>query len=424
MTERDAAAWTALEARAAMAEGRITAREYAEALCERNRERDGGIGVWAHFDAAAFVAAADGAGEGALGGLAVGVKDILDTHDMPTECGSRLLAGRRPMQDAAAVAAVRGAGGVVMGKTVTTEFAYFTPGRTRNPHDPGRTPGGSSSGSAAAVAAGIVPLAIGTQTAGSIIRPAAFCGVVGFKPSFGRISRAGVQPFAESLDTVGGFARSVADVWLLVEVMAGEARPAPLEPVRPGRIGLCRTPQWQDAAPESRAAVEAAAEAFARAGATVREVRLADVGADLQQVQREIMAHEAARVFAHFRRVARDGLSEALNALLASGEAIAPAAYRARLAEAARARAAAAEVFAEAEVILTPSAVGEAPAGLEATGDPVFNRAWTMIGGPAVHLPTGRGPAGLPVGVQLVAAPGADARLAAAALWAERVLAG
>jgi Asp-tRNA(Asn)/Glu-tRNA(Gln) amidotransferase A subunit family amidase len=424
MAERGAADWAVLEARAAISEGRITARAYAESLCDRNRERDGRIGVWAHYDEAAFLAAAAGGGEGALGGLAVGVKDILDTHDMPTECGSALLAGRRPMQDAAAVAAVRGAGGVVMGKTVTTEFAFFHPGRTRNPHDPECTPGGSSSGSAAAVAAGIVPLAIGTQTAGSVIRPAAFCGVVGFKPSFGRINRAGVQPFAESLDTVGAFARRVADAWLLVEVMSGETRPRPLEPARPTRIGLCRTPEWEAASPESRAAVEAAAEALARAGAEVRETRLADAGADLQQVQRDIMAHEAARVFAHFRRVARDGLSDALNALLAAGEAIAPACYRARLAEAALAREGAAAAFAETEVILTPSAIGEAPKGLDATGDPVFNRVWTMIGGPAVHLPTGRGPARLPVGVQLVAAPGADARLAAAALWAEQVLTG
>jgi Asp-tRNA(Asn)/Glu-tRNA(Gln) amidotransferase A subunit family amidase len=385
----------------------------------RNRERDGEIGVWAHFDEAAFVAEAARAGEGALGGVAVGVKDIIDTHDMPTECGSGLLAGRRPHQDAAAVAAVRRAGGVVMGKTVTTEFAYFTPGKTRNPHDPRRTPGGSSSGSAAAVAAGIVPLAIGTQTAGSIIRPAAFCGVVGFKPSFGRISRAGVQPFAESLDTVGGFARNVADVWLLVEVMAGEVLPASLEPVRPARVGLCRTADWEAASPETRAAVERAAEAFGRAGAEVREVEL-EAWADLQRAQRGIMASEAARVFAHFRRVAREGLSDALNALLEEGEAIAPGAYRGMLGEAARG----AEIFGEADVILTPSAIGEAPEGLSATGDPVFNRVWSLLGGPAVHLPTGRGPAGLPVGVQLVAAPGEDARLAAAALWAEGVLAG
>jgi Asp-tRNA(Asn)/Glu-tRNA(Gln) amidotransferase A subunit family amidase len=422
MAGRDPADWTVHEAREALAGARMTPPGYAEALCARNRARDGDIGVWAHFDEAAFLAEARRAGGGALAGVAVGVKDILDTHDMPTACGSGLLAGRRPRQDAAAVAAIRREGGIVMGKTVTTEFAYFTPGRTRNPHDPGRTPGGSSSGSAAAVAAGIVPLALGTQTAGSIIRPAAFCGVVGFKPSFGRISRAGVQPFAESLDTVGGFARNVADVWLLVEVMTGEARPAPLEPARPARIGLCRTPEWETAAPESRAAVERAADAFTRAGADVREVRL-HADADLLQVQRTIMAHEAARVFAHFRRVAREGLSDALNALLEEGEAIPPAEYRGLLAGAARARAAARAVFADTEVLLTPSAIGEAPEGLGATGDPVFNRVWTMLVGPAVNLPAGAGPHGLPVGVQLVAAPAEDERLAAAALWAERVLA-
>jgi Asp-tRNA(Asn)/Glu-tRNA(Gln) amidotransferase A subunit family amidase len=357
-----------------------------------------------------------------LFGVLVGIKDIFHVSGWLTCAGSRVPASALQGPEADSVARLRRAGALLVGKTVTTEFAYFTPGRTRNPHDPARTPGGSSSGSAAAVAAGIVPLAIGTQTAGSIIRPASFCGVVGFKPSFGRISRAGVQPFAESLDTVGGFARTVEDVWMLVEVMTGEARPAPLEPARPARIGLCRTPEWETAAPESRAAVERAAEAFARAGVEVREVRL-DADADFLQVQRAIMAHEGARVFAHFRRVAREGLSDALNALLEEGEAIPSAEYRGLLAEAARARAAAAAVFAETEVILTPSAIGEAPEGLGATGDPVFNRVWTMLGGPAVNLPAGAGPHGLPVGVQLVAAPCKDERLAAAALWAERVLA-
>ncbi len=424
MTDRAMIEVGAVDARRAIADGRLDRRAYAEALAARNRARDPQIGVWAHFDEAAFLAAAELSGEGCLGGLPIAIKDIFDTHDMPTQCGSPIFAGRRPLRDAAAVAAIRAAGGVVMGKSVTTEFAYAHPGVTRNPNHPGHTPGGSSSGSAAAVAAGIVPLAIGTQTAGSVIRPAAFCGVVGFKPSFGRIDRAGVFPCAASFDTIGAFARGVADAWLLVEAMSGAELPAPLAaPARPPLIGLCRTPEWDIAAEETRSAVAAAAATLAAAGAEVADVALPDIGACLQQVHLDIMAHEAALVFAREECARPLGLSAPLTALIAAGEAISDVAYRRRLDQAASARSSMAAVFGTVDAILTPSAIGEAPAGLASTGDAVCNRVWTLLHGPCVHLPTGRGPRGLPIGVQLVGPVGGDAALAGVALWAERILA-
>jgi amidase len=411
------------EIRARFAAGTLSPRAYAEVLATRADAR-AELALWAHFDADAFVAAAEAApAAGALAGLPVAVKDIFDTADMPTEAGSPLWAGRRPARDAACVASLRAAGGVVMGKTVTTEFAYACPGPTRNPHDPNHTPGGSSSGSAAAVAAGIAPLAIGSQTAGSIVRPAAFCGVVGLKPTFGRISRAGVLSFSESLDTVGTFARSVADAWLLAEVLAGVAEPADAPPpAAPPRLGLCRTDDWDRATPDAQAALLSAAEACRRAGATVVEVRGPQADADLQATHLAIMASEAAHALAPEWRTGRDGLSPQLAALLEEGRAIDMALRRRHLETAAAARADWSRRTAGLDAVLTPSAVGEAPAGLGGTGDPVFNRVWTLLGGPCVALPFGRGAAGLPLGVQLVGRPWEDETVVAAAAFVERAL--
>lgn len=415
---------TASELKTLFASGSLSPLRYARHISARNAELDPHLAIWAHYDEEAFLRSAEKPRAGPLHGLPVAVKDIFDTYDLPTECGSTLLRGRRPNADAAAVAALRSAGGIVIGKTVTTEFAYAHPGATRNPGNPLHTPGGSSSGSAAAVAAGLVPLAIGTQTAGSIIRPAAFCGVVGFKPTFGWINRGGVMPFAESLDTVGGFARSAADAWLLIEIMGGEAAPQPLrEPQRPPRIGFCRTHWWNEAAPDVQRTVDAAADALSDAGAEIGEVSLPDVGEDLQGVHLEIMAHEASRVFAHYRAHCPTELSSVLMALIEKGEAISPDEYRKRLRQAERARIEATSALWHMDVVLTPSAINEAPEGLASTGDALFNRVWTLLHGPAVHLPFGTGTAGLPLGVQLVAAPWRDRQLAEAALWAQRTLA-
>lgn len=347
------------------------------------------------------------------------VKDIFDTADAPTECGTPIHAGRRPAFDAAAVAAIRAAGGVVMGKSVTTECAYAHPGPTTNPHDAACTPGGSSSGSAALVAAGATPLAIGTQTAGSVIRPAAFCGVVGFKPSFGLISRRGVMPCSESVDTVGAFARDVADAWLLIEAMTGARRPRALsDPARAPRIGFCRTSEWDAAAPESRDAVEVAARRLEQAGAVVTDVALPAAAGDLQRLHKDIMAHEASRALAPERRAAPEKLSPALTALLEEGDALSPSGHGARLAAADAARRAVEPLFETVDLLLTPSAPGEAPPTLATTGDAVFNRVWTLLHGPAIHLPTGAGQRGLPVGVQLVGPRGGDIALSAFAAWA------
>lgn len=396
----------------------------AEAALARIEAREPELRAYAHLDRAAVLAEAArleaDAVQGPLSGLAVAVKDLFDTRDFPAECGSPIYAGRRPGRDAAAVAAVRAAGGLIVGKTVTTEFAHMTPGPTTNPHDPARTPGGSSSGSAATVAAGGADLALGTQTAGSIIRPASFCGVVGYKPSFGTVSRSGLALFAESLDTIGGFARDVAGAACLVGAMAGRgdlvgARPA----ARPPRIGIDRTPDAGLADPAAVAALDALAATAAEAGARVVDLTGALPWAELQAAQATVMAHEGARALLPERQHHADLLSAPLRAYLEDGAAVDGEARLAalRTAEAGRARFAAS--MGELDVLLTLSAHGEAPPRDGGTGNPHFNRVWTLLGGPCLHLPTGVGPAGLPLGVQLVAPLHADLALIEAALWLE-----
>ena len=411
-----------------IAAGELSSEQLVRHCLERIAERDGEVGAWEHVDPAAALAEARARDNtpprGPLHGVPVGVKDIIDTADMPTGYGSPIWRGHRPVRDAACVALVREAGAVVLGKTVTTELAYFNPGRTVNPHDRGRTPGGSSSGSAAAVADHMVPVAFGTQTAGSIIRPAAFCGVVGYKPSFGTISRSGVLPFAESLDTVGSLAGSVADAALLVSVAAG--RPDLLVrdgPDRAPRVAVHRSAAWEQVSAGSREALYGAAGRLARAGGDVSDAALPGWFAELPGAQTTVMAFEAARSFAPERRGHNAQLSPRLRALLDEGADCSPAEYldALRLAQAGRQELAA--LFERHDLILTPSAPGEAPVGLDSTGDPRFNRTWTLLGTPCVNLPAGTGEGGLPVGVQLVGRPGDDARFLATAIWAERQLA-
>jgi amidase len=414
----------AAEAVALLRAGRISAEALVSACLERVATEDARIGAFEHLDPAAALDAARRADaerpRPALAGLPVAVKDIIDTADLPTECGSPVHRGRRPGRDATCVARLRAAGAVVLGKTVTTEFAFYRPGKTRNPHDPSRTPGGSSSGSAAAVAARLVPAALGTQTAGSVIRPASFCGVVGMKPTFGVVPLEGVSPFAPSLDTIGLFARDLSSLPLLLEAMGVSVR----APGRggPPRVALCRTEQWPLAEPSTRALVEDVAREMARAGAPVEELDLGTGFEGLATAQRAVMAAEAARTFAALRAGHGDLLSPVLRDFLREGEAVGRGREAEAREQAGRCRTWLQEAFARFDVLLTPAAPGEAPPGLEATGDPAFSRIWTLLGVPCLSLPAGHGPAGMPVGVQLVGAAGADGALLQAAGWIARTL--
>ena len=414
----------AWQAAALMARRELRAADLVRACLDRVAQRDGEVHAFAHIDPDAALAQAReldaGPLRGPLHGLPLGVKDLFDTTDMPTTYGSPIYAGHRPAADAAAVALCREAGALVLGKTVTTEFAYFSPGPTRNPHNLAHTPGGSSSGSAAAVADHMLPLALGTQTAGSIIRPAAYCGVVGYKPSLGRVPRAGVKSLSEALDTVGGFGRSVRDVALLGAVLTGDARLsqalAAAAPPAP-RLGLCRTPDWPQADADTQRAWGQATSALAPHAASVADVALPDELTDLMALQKAVMAFEMARSLSFERLQHRDRLSERLRALLDDARAISGAEHAANLARTAAARSSIDALFDRFDVLLAPSATGEAPVGVGATGDPLFCRGWTLLGLPCVHLPFTTGHLGLPIGLQLVGRLNDDHRLLATAQW-------
>ncbi|HZB92486.1 MAG TPA: amidase [Stellaceae bacterium] len=417
-----------LSARAArdrIAAGTLTAVALAEACLERIAAREATTGAWAYIHVDQVLAEArardQSTARGPLHGLPIGVKDIMDTADMPTAYGSRAYHGHRPAADAACVALARAAGAVILGKTVTTEFAALSPGKTRNPHHPEHTPGGSSSGSAAGVADGMMPLAFGTQTAGSVLRPASFCGVVGFKPSFGLIPTAGVKSLAPSLDTIGGFARSVEDVALFLAALTGRPGLVPEAPASRPRIGLYRPAPWEAAQPATLAALEHAAERLGLTGAILAERSAFPAFDGLVAAQSTIMSYEMAQSLAWERLNRASELMPRTAQLLAEGVAVSAAAYDAARGTAAAARAQLAAFFGEFDAMLVPAAPGEAPA-IATTGDPVFNRPWTLLHLPAIALPGHRGPGGLPVGVQLVGRPGEEARLLAIALFAEAAL--
>lgn len=421
---------SASEALPLLRDGSVTSEDLVGACLRRIEAEDGRIGAFEHLDPAAALAAARRVDRTSpkppLAGLPVAVKDIIDTADLPTECGFAGWRGRRPARDAACIARLRAAGAVLLGKTVTTELAFYAPGKTRNPRDLARTPGGSSSGSAAAVAARLAPAALGSQTAGSIIRPASFCGVVGFKPTYGLVPLDGVSPFAPSLDTLGLLVRRVADV---LPLLAALVSPGILDaPARsegsagPPRLALCRTEQWPLADASTRALVEDAAARLARAGADVAELELGPEHEGLAAAQRAIMAAEAARAFRELLAEHGDRASAVLRDFVREGEGVSPEREEAARRQAERGRAFLAEAFLRFDALVTPSAVGEAPVGLGSTGDPAFNRIWTLLGAPCVSLPAARGPAGMPVGVQLVGPLGGDVALLAVAEWAERAL--
>jgi Asp-tRNA(Asn)/Glu-tRNA(Gln) amidotransferase A subunit family amidase len=421
---------TAVELARRVGDGSLTAEAIAADCLERIRLREPVVRAWAHLDRETVMAAARAcdrsSGGGLLKGVPFGLKDIFDTADMPSGYGSPIYTGCRPACDASAASLPRSAGAVLMGKTVTTEFANRHPGPTVNPHNPAHSPGGSSSGSAAAVADFMVPLAIGTQTGGSVIRPAAYCGIVGFKPSFGLFPPAGMHMNTDSLDTVGIMARSVGDIALFRSAMMAIPYRAPAMPERPPRLAICRTPHWREAQPEGQARLDEAAAQLAKAGAEVVEAELPPSCAGASEVQRRHSAFEAPRNHAPelYRHAAL--LSDDLyrNGRIAAGRRLSLDEFRAAWRDAERMRVAAQEWAAGFDAILTLPAPGEAPKGLASTGSAVFNGLWTLLHMPCLTIPAGRGPAGLPLGVQLVARRYADAPLLDIGLWVERELGG
>ena len=359
-----------------------------------------------------------------LRGLPVGIKDIFDTADLPTAYGSAIYAGHRPKADAAMVMLIRRAGGLVLGKTVTTEFASLEPAGTRNPRNPAHTPGGSSSGSAAAVAAGMVPLALGSQTGGSVIRPAAFCGVAGFKPSYRLLPTVGMKCFSWSLDTVGLFGASVPDVAFAAATMSGrdlrvDGRPPQAAPV----VALVRTPFWQDASAAMQKAVERAARAAERSGARVKDMELPPIFADAVRAHRIVQGYEAIRALAFEYDLHRHRMGPVLRAQLDDAATIDADTYDNARRITRRARRALIDLLPDGEVMLTPSAPGAAPKGLGSTGEPTFNRLWTLLGTPCVNVPGLSDADGLPLGVQVVARFGRDRFALSAAAWLESAVA-
>jgi len=417
---------SATQAAQRLARRELGAEQLLRACFARIEQRDDAVHAWAALDKAQALAQAraldQSATRGVLHGLPFGVKDMFATCDLPTRYGSPIYENCRPPLDAAAVALCREAGAIVAGKTVTTEFATFHPGPTRNPHNLAYTPGGSSSGSAAAVADCMVPFALGTQTAGSIIRPAAYCGVVGYKPSFGRIARAGLKSLADSLDTIGGLARTVDDVALFASVLMRDSALRELDYDARPRIGMYRTLQWRHTQPETRQAYTRAASALSRAGAHVTELELPPELCALVQVHADIMSVEAAQSLAFERTRHAAQLSGSLQALLDAGAQISADEHRANQARAAQGRIQAESWFEQYDILLAPSASGEAPFIDQGTGDPQFCRVWTLFGAPCVHLPFETGPQGLPVGLQAVGRPGDDRRTLAIARWILNVL--
>jgi Asp-tRNA(Asn)/Glu-tRNA(Gln) amidotransferase A subunit family amidase len=429
--------FSATDAARAIRDGAISSEQLVEACLARVREAEPQVQAWQFLDPEHVRAQArardadrrEGRASGPLHGVPVGIKDIIDTADMPTEDGTVLHAGRTPARDATVVTWLRAAGAVIMGKTVTTECAYFSPGKTRNPHHAEHTPGGSSSGSAAAVAAGMVPLALGSQTNGSTIRPAAFCGVYGFKPTHGLIPRHGILRLSRTLDHVGVFARTLEDIALLAAELVGydeqdlDTRPraripfgavAAEEPPMPPRLAFVKTPVWDRTEEETR---EAFAELTAELGDAVEEVELPGSVRAAWDWHRTIMdAEMAASLDLEWER-GRDRLSAQLRELLARGREVRALDYQQALARIPLLNESFEELFLRFDAILTPAAPGTAPRGLDSTGDPAFCTLWTLCGMPAVNLPLMRGTNGLPLGVQLVGPRAGDARLLRTARW-------
>jgi len=428
MSTREPHSMHLADAAVAMAQGEQSARGIADAQLARIAATDAGVGAWAHLDADHVRVCADrcdavpASGRGALHGIGVGVKDIIATAEYPTEMGSPVFAGNRIAADAECVVRLKRCGGYVFGKTVTTELAYFHPGKTRNPWNPQHTPGGSSSGSAAAVAAGHVAAAIGTQTNGSMIRPAAFCGVVGFKPTKDTIPRGGVNVFSDTLDQIGTFGRGVADAARLAGVMADAGRIAvdPQSSTAPPKLALLRQYPWTRAPdPAAAEALDTCVARLRGQGATVTLVEIPEAFRSVDRVHRTIMMFEGGANLGALQDRERARLSIELNAALDEGRAITQADYE----EALRRRIACIECFTEwhapFDAVLSPPAAGPAPEGITATGDPSCCTLYSLVGFPALTLPVGRARNGLPLGMQIATSAGTDDRLLAVAAWCE-----
>lgn len=429
MSETSPERMTASEASQKIEAGELTSEALVVACLRRIEERDPVVGAWEYIDPDAAIRQARArdaeARRGPLHGIPVAIKDYIDTVDMPTGYGSPIYEGHRPGADAACVALLREAGAVILGKTVTTEFAAVTPGKTANPRNPAHTPGGSSSGSAAAVADFQVPLALGTQTVGSTIRPAAYCGAVGFKPTYHAFSLAGVKAQAEAMDTLGLMARSVDDILLLSDAVMG-ARPAfdvPQSTVPP-RLAFCRSPHWPDAHPRTVEVMTDAIGIVEAAGGTVGELDLPPSFDAALDAQWTILCFEFARVLAYERTVKRNLLSDRLQDLLDQGMATPVADYRAALDLVRGCRQEIAALIEGFDAILTPAAGGPAPEGLTGRSDMLFQRLWTVLHLPAITLPRFTDASGLPVGVQLVGAHDGDGGLLGVARWLEAEIGG
>ena len=428
---------SAAEAIGKLRNGEIASEELVQACLDRIDEVDGEIEAWAHLnpeyalDQARTLDARRQAGGpvGPLHGIPVGIKDIFNTDCLPTENGTVLNSGRQPMENCRVVSLLMEAGAVIMGKTVTTELAVYGPGKTKNPHNLGHTPGGSSSGSAAAVAACMVPLAVGSQTNGSVIRPAAYCGVVGFKPTHGLIPRTGVLRLSEVLDTIGVFARSVEDAAMIAELLIADdpgdkdtrarARPplsetAVEEPPMPPMLTFAKTAVWDQADKETQ---DAFVELKELLGGVCDDLDLPEPFEHAVEQHGTIMYADLAKNLAAYYEYGKDRLSEVLRQRIEEGQKTLAVAYNKAVDGREFLNDGLAGVFDRYDAIITPATVGEAPAGLDSTGSPIFNSLWTYCGTPAVTLPLMEGPNGLPVGVQLIGRRGDDARLLRTARW-------
>jgi Asp-tRNA(Asn)/Glu-tRNA(Gln) amidotransferase A subunit family amidase len=415
---------TATQAAAAIRKGNLTSVTLVTACLDRIAAEDGALQAWEHIDRDTALAAAHAADArianraplGPLDGVPIGIKDIIDTADLPTEHGCPIFKGRQPDADAACVLALRKAGAIILGKTVTTELALLTPSRTRNPHDHGRSPGGSSAGSAAAVGAFMVPAALGTQTAGSVIRPASYCGIVGFKPTVGLIPLAGVLPQSHTLDTVGVLARSLDDAALLTDCMTGSALLGALDGPLPHapRLAFVKTPAWE---PDGETPMQAAMTAFAaRLGGHVEELVIAELEAAVAD-QRLVHLAENAAYYGPLMAGAPDKLSDGLRERLKLGAGIGAVPYIDAIRRREATYAAVAAVLDRYDAILTPSAPGAAPKReRHITGNPIFSGMWTWLGTPCVTVPLLQAE-GVPLGAQLVGKRGEDGKLLRTARW-------
>jgi Asp-tRNA(Asn)/Glu-tRNA(Gln) amidotransferase A subunit family amidase len=408
---------TATEGLRAMEAGKLTAEAWVVSCLERIRDREQTVLAWEHLDGDRALARArelDKAGGGGLAaGVPFGAKDIIDTADMPTAYGSPIHEGHRPGRDAGCIAITRAAGAVLLGKTVSTEFGHRYPGKTRNPFNPAHTPGGSSSGSAAAVGDKMIPLAYGTQTTGSVIRPAAFCGTVGYKPTYGDFNNNGVMPNSPSIDTLGAMVRSVEDLALVRSVLLEEPLVALKPPAMAGlKIGFYRSPFWDRAEGYTQSHLEHAAKRLSGLGAKVTDLELPGIDADFERLFRVISGFEFSRTVSWERFNRLGALSADLrDGRMKEGMETPYEDYRKGTRRLERLRLEIDDVLDGYDVLITPSAPGEAPKGLRKTGNAIFNSIWTALGTPAVTLPVFEGPSGLPIGLQLIAGRFKDRRL-------------